>query len=75
MVLKFVRDQFPIVIFEKIYDAETDGWYDDAFHKHCDNKGWTLTIAETTTDFIFGGFTTANWEVPRYIASNPDDEF
>jgi hypothetical protein len=24
-------------------------------------KGWTLTIVETTMDFIFGGFTTAEW--------------
>jgi hypothetical protein len=24
--------------------------------------GWTLTIVETTKNFIFGGFTTAEWQ-------------
>ena len=39
------------------------------FHRFCDKKGWTLTIVETTEDFIFGGFTTAEWESP------PGDKF
>ena len=62
LILKFVRDQFPQATFQRIYDATTDGWKSDDFHRCCDGKGWTLTIAETTEDFIFGGFTTAEWE-------------
>jgi len=27
-------------------------------------KEWTLTIVETTKDFIFDGFTTAEWDSP-----------
>ena len=27
-------------------------------------QGWNLTIVETTKNYIFGGFTTAEWESP-----------
>jgi hypothetical protein len=67
MLIKFVRDQFPRARFQRIYDAETDGWKDKDFHRCCDLKGWTLTIVETTKDFIFGGFTTAEWESLYHI--------
>jgi len=62
MVIKFVRDQYPQARFQRIYDASSDGWGAKDFHRQCDKKGWTLTIFETTKDFIFGGFTTAEWE-------------
>ena len=62
MVIKFVRDQYPRARFQRIYDAATDGWGAQDFHRRSDKKGWTLTIVETTKDFIFGGFTTAEWE-------------
>jgi hypothetical protein len=62
MVFKFVRDQYPKARFQRIFDAATDGWGAKDFHRQCDKKGWTLTVAETTKDFIFGGFTTAEWE-------------
>jgi hypothetical protein len=61
MVIKFVRDQYPQARFQRIYDAAIDGWKAKDFHRCCDKKGWTLTIVETTKDFIFGGFTTAEW--------------
>jgi len=78
LVLKFVRDQFPHARFQRIYDATTDGWQAKDFHRCCDKKGWTLTIAETKgkgilgsgTCFIFGGFTTAEWE--SSCTSKPD---
>jgi hypothetical protein len=34
----------------------------DKFHENCDNKGPTLTIIKTTTDHVFGGYTTASWD-------------
>ena len=61
MVIQFVRDQYPQAKFDRIYDAATDGWKAEDFHRCCDKKGWTLTIVETTKDYIFGGFTTAEW--------------
>jgi hypothetical protein len=69
MVLKFVRDKYSRARFQRIYDAETDGWGASDFHRCCDKKGWTLTIVETTKGpslffgscYIFGAFTTAEW--------------
>jgi hypothetical protein len=75
MVMKFVRDQYPQSRFKRIYDATTDGWGAKDFHRCCDKgwnlfkKKWTLTIVETTKDFIFGGFTTADWETPGFFES------
>ena len=66
MVIKFVRDLYPQARFQRIYDAATHGWKKEDFHSRCDKKGWTLTIVETTKDFIFGGFTTAEWESAPY---------
>jgi hypothetical protein len=62
MVFKFIRDQYPQARFKRIYDADTDGWKKDDFHRSCNYKGWTLTIVKTTFDFVFGGFTKAPWE-------------
>jgi hypothetical protein len=71
LLIKFVRDQFPRARFQRIYDAATDGWKAKDFHRCCDKKGWTLTIVETTEDFIFGGFTTAEWESSFIRKSDP----
>jgi len=62
IVIKFIRDQYPQAKFSRIYDAAIDGWKNNDFHRCCNKKGWTLTIVETTKGFIFGGFTTAEWE-------------
>ena len=73
MVFKFVRDQFPQARFSRIYEASTDGWDAKSFHRCCDKKGWTLTIVKTTEEFIFGGFTTAEWESAIFGISNPSE--
>jgi hypothetical protein len=62
MVIQFVRHNYPQARFQRIYDAAIDGWREYDFHRCCDKKGWTLTIVETTKDFIFGAFTTAELE-------------
>jgi hypothetical protein len=62
MVIQFVRDHYPKARFQRIYDAAIDGWKEYDFHRCCDKKGWTVTIVETTKDFIFGVFSTAEWE-------------
>jgi hypothetical protein len=64
MVMKFVRDQYPQARFERIYNASKDGWDSDDFHRCCDKKEGTLTIVKTTDNFIFGGFTLAEWTAP-----------
>jgi len=71
MVMNFIRDIFPKAKFIRIYNAQTDGWDEDDFHRCCDKKGWTLTIVQTTKDFIFGGFTTLEWESPPIMKAFP----
>jgi hypothetical protein len=58
MVIKFVRDFYPLARFEKIDDAEYDVWHSDDFRRDCVEMGWTLSIVKTADGFIFCGFTT-----------------
>lgn len=32
------------------------------FHRLCHNMGPTLTLMRTSKNFIFGGFTSLNWD-------------
>ena len=72
MVFKFLRDQYPDCRFNRIYDASTDGWDALSFHRCCDKKGWTLTLVQTTADFIFSGFTAAEWDSSMFGIDKPD---
>jgi hypothetical protein len=45
-----------------LYQGSRDGFGSSHFHGKCDNQSNTLTIIETTTGFIFGGFTPAAWD-------------
>jgi hypothetical protein len=47
--------------FELLYRGSRDGFRSEDFHSRCDNKGGTVTIVETTTGFIFGGYTPLSW--------------
>ena len=62
--MKFVRDQYSNARFKRIYNARTDGWKASDFHRCCDQKERTLSIVKTTDNYIFGGFTTAEWTAP-----------
>lgn len=44
-----------------IYRASDNGFQAENFHENCDGKKNTLTILKTTTDCIFGGYTSAEW--------------
>ena len=50
---------------ELLYRASRDGWRAADFHRHCDNKSATLTVVRCTDGFVFGGYTTQNWETPH----------
>eukprot|EP01156_Anaeramoeba_ignava_P020660 Anaeramoba_ignava/c16762_g1_i1.p1 GENE.c16762_g1_i1~~c16762_g1_i1.p1 ORF type:complete len:427 (-),score=144.31 c16762_g1_i1:11-1291(-) len=43
------------------FSAKRDGFSDVTFYEKCDNKGKTLVIIKTKTDFIFGGFTSVGF--------------
>ena len=56
--------------FELIYRASRDGWNATDFHKHCDNKGTTLSIIYNDTENVFGGYTKIPWtshEPDKYV--------
>lgn len=40
-----------------LYKATVDGWNVTDFHRLCDSKGPTVTLIQTTTGRICGGFT------------------
>ncbi|KAG0256438.1 hypothetical protein DFQ27_005739 [Actinomortierella ambigua] len=45
----------------KIYLASKHGFSAEAFHKHCDKQGPTLTVARTSTGYVVGGYNEASW--------------
>jgi hypothetical protein len=45
-----------------LFRASRDGFSSQSFHKHCDNKGATVTIVRSTGGYLFGGFTPISWE-------------
>ena len=51
------------VNFNLIYKATRDGDSKEIFHSKCDNINNTLVIIKTNKNNIFGGFTTALWNV------------
>jgi hypothetical protein len=55
-----------------LYRGSRDGFRSSNFHEKCDNQTNTLTLIETTKDFIFGGFTPIAWESSANSISKPD---
>jgi hypothetical protein len=56
---------------ELLFRASRDGWDCQAFHRHCDNKGATLTvIRERSQGYVFGGYTDAPWLRAVHTAAN-----
>lgn len=72
------HEWFPSNYFSLIYKASRynllrklrlmiirDGFAAEEFHRHCDNKGPTLTIIkEKDGGHLFGGFISGSWEAP-----------
>jgi hypothetical protein len=44
-----------------IYRASRDGFAASSFHSKCDDTSNTVTIIKTTSNSVFGGFTSATW--------------
>ena len=47
--------------FTLLWRGSRDGFESTKFHSLCDEKPNTLTVAETTTECIFGGYTSLPW--------------
>ena len=48
---------------ELLYRGTKDGFKAEDFHKICDNKGSTLSLAKTVKGNIFGGYTPIPWTI------------
>ena len=48
-----------------LYKASRDGDNYQDFYRLCENKGPTITIALTTKNFKFGGYTSLSWKNPN----------
>ena len=44
-----------------IYKARRDGFRAADFHRHCDNRGETVSVIHTTDGYLFGGYTDVPW--------------
>jgi len=55
-----------------LYRATRDGFVSSDFHSKCDGHSNTLTILKVKgSEFIFGGFTTVNWDSSNGWKSDP----
>ena len=64
---KIVRDwiienyTYKGIITQLLYKATRDGDKASDFHSKCDNMGPSLVVIQTTTGYIFGGYTSKSW--------------
>ena len=48
--------------FQLIYRASRDGFKAKSFHTKCDGKVKTLSVAQSSDGYIFGGYTDVAWD-------------
>ena len=49
-----------------LYRGSRDGFKAEDFHRLCDKKGETLVIIKSTNNYIFGGYTSINWDSTKW---------
>jgi hypothetical protein len=54
-----------------LYRATRDGFTASAFHKKCDGKANTVSIIKTDGNYVFGGFTSAEWNENKQFIRDP----
>ncbi len=57
-----------------IYQASVDGFSSASFHSKCNRANNTLIVIKSNKDYIFGGYTTADW-TPIYYNVNDKNAF
>ncbi len=45
-----------------LYRGSRDGFTPQAFHSKCDGKAKTVTIIQTDSNYVFGGYTASPWK-------------
>jgi hypothetical protein len=62
-----------IKTWKLLYKATNNGWNSNVFHKLCDNKGATITIATLQDGRYIGAYSPINWgQVNGQYINNPD---
>jgi hypothetical protein len=51
---------------ELMYRGSRDGFLSEVFHPKIDGKGDLIIIVKTSTDQVFGGFSSKSWGVEGY---------
>ena len=51
------------VTFKLLWQGSRDGFSASTFHTKCNGQGPTLSIGLSTFPKIFGGFTSADWDI------------
>ena len=52
-----------------LYRATADGFEAKSFHAKCDGKANTITIIKTNGNYVFGGYTAAEWTIIDYYGT------
>jgi hypothetical protein len=55
-----------------LYRATRDGFTAKAFHQKCDGKTNTITIIKTDGNYVFGGYTFAEWNNDGHFITDPN---
>ena len=56
-----------------LYKATTNGWDNSTFHKLCDNKGATITVATLQDERYIGAYSPISWgQINGQYINNPD---
>ncbi|CAF3985605.1 unnamed protein product [Adineta steineri] len=48
--------------WQLIYKATRDGFDATSFHRLCNNQGPTMTLIQSTTNCLFGGYASKSWQ-------------
>ena len=56
-----------------IYKATRDGFTIDDFHRCCDNQGPTMTVIQSLSEYLFGGYTSISWNFQHDLKSSTAD--
>merc|ERR1711920_990599 len=59
--VSWFNNELPLKLGGLLFDTALDGDVASTFHARCDNEGPTVTIVETTTGTVFGGYTDVAW--------------
>ena len=62
------------VRLELLYRGSTHGFNSADFHGLCDGKGPTLTVIQSNSDNVFGGFTSQSWGIAPGFVSYQDSQ-